>query len=159
MGYDQTFDRIRNSKLLILDDLGVENPSAWAQEKLFQLLNHRYSYELPTVITTNVDLDKFDARIRSRILHTEFTHRTKITAPDYRTAVINESNQLLSNLKLYREMRFETFVLDDAMTRKNAIIWNMVWMLLLIMQMSHMAGWYLWELWHRQNPFSRVNRT
>jgi len=114
MGYDQTFDRIRNSSLLILDDLGVENPSAWAQEKLFQLLNHRYSYELPTVITTNVDLDKFDARIRSRILHTEFTHRTKITAPDYRTAVINESNQLLSNLKHYREMRFETFMLDDT---------------------------------------------
>jgi len=34
-GYDETFDRIRNAPLLILDDLGAENASEWAQEKLF----------------------------------------------------------------------------------------------------------------------------
>ncbi len=29
-GYDDLFDRVRNVGLLILDDLGVENPSPWA---------------------------------------------------------------------------------------------------------------------------------
>lgn len=118
MGYDATFERIRNANLLIIDDLGVENPSPWAQEKLFQLLNHRYSYELPTVITTNVDLDNFDARIRSRILHTEFSHRAKISAPDYRSPVESEQDQLLSNLNLYHDLRFNTFELDNTLTPK-----------------------------------------
>lgn len=116
--YDETFDRLRNADLLILDDLGVENPSAWAKEKLFQLLNHRYSYHLPTVITTNMDIDKFDPRIRSRLLHTDFTHHIKIIAPDYRSAVGNETNQLMSNLSVYRDMTFETFLLDNSLYPK-----------------------------------------
>jgi DNA replication protein DnaC len=113
--YDETFDRIRNASLLILDDLGVENPSAWAQEKLFQLLNHRYSHELPTVITTNADIDRIDARIRSRILHAELTRRIKITAPDFRSAVENSRLQLISNLNLYDDMTFDTFSIDRTL--------------------------------------------
>jgi DNA replication protein DnaC len=107
-GYDETFDRIRNAPILILDDLGAENASAWAQEKLFQLLNHRYSRRLATVITTNVDLDTFDPRIRSRLLDNTLINRSKITAPDYRTYIRSEQDQL-SNLALYDDMTFETF--------------------------------------------------
>jgi DNA replication protein DnaC len=113
--YDETFDRIRNASLLILDDLGVENPSAWAQEKLFQLLNHRYSHELPTIITTNADIDRIDPRIRSRILHAELTRRIKITAPDFRSAVENSRLQLISNLNLYDDMTFDTFTIDRTL--------------------------------------------
>jgi DNA replication protein DnaC len=40
-GYDETFERLKNAPLLILDDLGAENQSAWALEKLFQLFNQR----------------------------------------------------------------------------------------------------------------------
>jgi len=112
VGYDETFDRIRTTGVLILDDLGVENPSPWAQEKLFQLLNFRYVEKLPTVITTNVDVDRFDPRIRSRILHTDLTRRAKIVAPDYRTASGNETQQLTSNLHLYADMTFDSFVIE-----------------------------------------------
>lgn len=108
-GYDETFERIRNARLLILDDLGVENPSPWAHEKLFQLLNHRYSYHLPTIITTNVPIDRLDARIRSRILHADLTRRVKISAPDFRSAVANEAQQILSSFNLYTDMTFESF--------------------------------------------------
>ena len=107
-GYDETFDRIRNAQLLMLDDLGAENASPWAQEKLFQLLNHRYSHRLPTVITTNVDLDTLDPRVRSRLLDNTIISRGKITAPDYRTYIRSEQDQL-SNLGLYTDMTFETF--------------------------------------------------
>ena len=108
VGYDEMFNRIRDAKLLILDDLGSENPSQWAGEKLFQLLNYRYSNQLPTVITTNVDLDKIDGRIRSRMLDEELIRRAKITAPDYRTPAENEQNQL-TNLSHYLDMRFDNF--------------------------------------------------
>jgi DNA replication protein DnaC len=111
VGYDETFERVRNTTMLILDDLGVENPSPWAQEKLFQLLNHRYSHRLPTIITTNADPDNLDARIRSRLLDNNLISRVKIRAPDYRNLAPNKRFQLLSNLELYREMTFQTF--DD----------------------------------------------
>ena len=54
--YDALFERVRESGLLVLDDLGAENGTAWATEKLFQLINYRYNYRMPTVITTNARL-------------------------------------------------------------------------------------------------------
>ncbi len=108
VGYDEMFDRLRNAPLLILDDLGVENPSAWAQEKLFQLLNHRYAHHMPTVITTNADINVLDPRIRSRLLDEGVIRRVRISAPDYRTPVQSQESDV-SDLSLYRDMTFETF--------------------------------------------------
>lgn len=113
LGYDQTFERMRDAQLLILDDLGAENPSAWAMEKLFQLLNHRYNHRLPTVITTNADLERLDPRIRSRLLDENVIRRTRIIAPDYRTPQGRVQDQL-TDLALYRDMTFEQF---DTVTR------------------------------------------
>jgi DNA replication protein DnaC len=106
--YDEMFERIRSVPLLVLDDLGAENPSAWALEKLFQLLNHRYTHRLPTVITTNTNLDRLDPRIRSRLLDNNLIHQVSITAPDYRNAASQRHNQL-SDLRLYQDMTFDTF--------------------------------------------------
>ena len=41
--YEMRFNEIRNIKLLVLDDLGTQNATPWAKEKLFQILNHRYT--------------------------------------------------------------------------------------------------------------------
>lgn len=50
--YPALFEQVRSAPLLILDDLDAGNPTEWAREKLFQLLNHRRQAELPTVIIT-----------------------------------------------------------------------------------------------------------
>ncbi|GLV55484.1 hypothetical protein KDH_23280 [Dictyobacter sp. S3.2.2.5] len=66
--YDKVFQQIRETELLILDDLGAQQDSPWAIEKLFQLLNYRYNAHLPTVITTNlIGLEGIEPRIRSRL--------------------------------------------------------------------------------------------
>ena len=122
IGYDETFDQMRNAPILILDDLGVENPSPWAQEKLFQLLNHRYSHQMPTIITTNADINVLDPRIRSRLLDLNLIRRVLITAPDYRSLIQNQRNQLESNLSLYEDMTFDNFDVYENSTpdeRKN----------------------------------------
>lgn len=117
MTYDELFDKMRNATLLILDDLGVENPSEWAKEKLFQLLNHRYSHQRPTVITTNVDLDSLDPRIRSRLLDLNVIRRIVIDAPDYRNMTPNENEQvLLSRVAMYEGMTFDTFDIETNIT-------------------------------------------
>ncbi len=48
LGYDALIEQVRNAPVLILDDLGTQSSTAWAQEKLFQVLNHRYNAQLPT---------------------------------------------------------------------------------------------------------------
>jgi DNA replication protein DnaC len=82
--FEQRFEEIRNSALLILDDFGTQNATPWAQEKLFQIINYRYINKLPTVITTNLMLDEIEGRIRSRLQDEEYVKYLKISAPDYR---------------------------------------------------------------------------
>jgi DNA replication protein DnaC len=65
--FDELFETVRDVPLLILDDLGTQVTTAWATEKLFQLLNHRYIAKLPTVITTNVPLEELGERLASRM--------------------------------------------------------------------------------------------
>jgi DNA replication protein DnaC len=66
--YDQLFSKMREAELLVLDDLGSQQSSSWANEKLFQLLNYRYNMSMPTVITANPKgLHGIDERIRSRL--------------------------------------------------------------------------------------------
>jgi DNA replication protein DnaC len=82
--YDALFEKVRTTALLVLDDLGTENATPWAEEKLFQIINYRYNYALPTVITTNRDLNIIDGRIRSRMLDKAFIQVFEIKAVDYR---------------------------------------------------------------------------
>jgi DNA replication protein DnaC len=65
--YDELFEAIRNAPLLVLDDLGAQSETSWAQEKMFQVLNHRFNAELPTVITTNYAIGELDERLRARL--------------------------------------------------------------------------------------------
>ena len=52
--------------LLVLDDLGVENPTDWAHEQLYRVLDSRSDSRLPTIITSNVPPGRLDPRIMSR---------------------------------------------------------------------------------------------
>jgi DNA replication protein DnaC len=82
--YDELFERVRTAGLLILDDLGTESATPWAREKLYQIINYRYNYRQPTVITTNRRLAEIDDRIRSRMADAEFCTVIEMTAEDFR---------------------------------------------------------------------------
>ena len=84
--YDQLFSSMREAELLVLDDLGSEQNSSWASEKLFQLLNYRYNSRFPTVITTNnLRLQSVDERIRSRLMDKSLVTEVMMDkAHDYR---------------------------------------------------------------------------
>jgi DNA replication protein DnaC len=108
MRYDDLFEQLRNTPLLILDDLGTQSSTPWAQEKLFQLLNHRYTARLPTVITTNQRIDELEPRLRSRLHDPNLVSVFAILAPDFRTGK-NASQTTLSTLHLHQDKTFETF--------------------------------------------------
>ncbi|MDI7276985.1 MAG: ATP-binding protein, partial [Anaerolineae bacterium] len=119
--YDEQFEAVRNAPLLVLDDLGTQSSTPWAQEKLFQLLNHRYNAQLPTVITTNRELEEIDPRLRSRLADTELCQVVTILAPDFRQAGADRSE--LSSLDHHADQTFESFDLQgwllDAEQRDN----------------------------------------
>jgi DNA replication protein DnaC len=84
VAYDDRFNQIRGAPLLVLDDLGTENTTPWAREKLYQIINHRYVERLLTIVTSNQSHDKIDERILSRLLDTHLTRDIVIDAADYR---------------------------------------------------------------------------
>ena len=63
----ERLDTIRKTSLLVLDDLGTENATPWATEKLTQVIDYRYREELPMIVTTNIDLYHPEGRISQRI--------------------------------------------------------------------------------------------
>jgi DNA replication protein DnaC len=107
--FSARFEEVRSVPLLVLDDLGIESPTAWATEKLYQVLNHRYNTRLPTVITTNHRLDELELRLRSRLSDLAVTELIVITAPDYRQGAGVSGLSNLNGLSLYHHMTFDSF--------------------------------------------------
>jgi len=60
-------EQAKNCHLFILDDLGAHKPTAWAEAKLDEIINHRYINRQPTVITSNLSLDMLPERIADRM--------------------------------------------------------------------------------------------
>jgi len=83
VSYDQLFESVKNAPLLVLDDLGAQTTTPWAQEKLYQVINHRYNARLATVITTNCSADEIDSRIMTRFVDQKLSMLFHIEAPDY----------------------------------------------------------------------------
>jgi DNA replication protein DnaC len=116
--YDQLFEQVRSAPVLVLDDLGTQSATPWAEEKLFQIINHRYNARLPTVITTNLSLSKFDERLRTRLGDPSLTqpHADPIATvhvlEERRPPGYRELNML--EFPLIRDMTFETFDVLDA---------------------------------------------
>jgi DNA replication protein DnaC len=85
--YDQMFERVKTTPLLVLDDFGEQSATPWAQEKLYQVINYRYNAQLPSVITTSRSLQELDMRISSRLADPKISTPINIDAPDYRTDI------------------------------------------------------------------------
>ena len=112
LSYNQRFEQIRSHPLLILDDLGTESNTPWADEKLYQIFNYRYNARLSTVITTNCELEEIEPRIRSRLNSPDLVHIVGITAPDYRASGMDVNQSELSSLGLHLDETFSSFVVD-----------------------------------------------
>lgn len=63
---DEWMEAVKNAEFLVLDDLGSERPSAWVQERLFVIVNHRYREALPTVFTSNIGPKDLAAQLGER---------------------------------------------------------------------------------------------
>ncbi len=70
MPYDEFFESLKAAPLLVLDDLGVQSSTAFAKEKLDQVISSRFNTGLPTVVVAAVPLESLDDRLRTRLTDT-----------------------------------------------------------------------------------------
>lgn len=81
---DELFESIKRVPLLVLDDFGEQAATPWAQEKLYQLISHRYNDRLPMVVTTCLALEEIELRVLSRMVDPRISVVFNIDVPDYR---------------------------------------------------------------------------
>lgn len=78
--------RCKSDSVVILDDLGAERPSEWAEEQLYGIIDYRYRNMLSTFFTTNCSLqvlkEQLGKRSVSRIL--EMCSGVKVVGEDFR---------------------------------------------------------------------------
>ena len=53
----EILDPLVGAELLVLDELGSQQPTPWVRDILYLIINHRYTHRLPTLFTTNYLLD------------------------------------------------------------------------------------------------------
>jgi DNA replication protein DnaC len=108
--YEKRFEEIRDIPFLVLDDLGTQNATSWAQEKLFQIINHRYIHKLPTVITTNLSWSQIEDRVSSRLQDRDLVVKVQIDAQDFRNPLSEGEVSPISSLSQISSHRtFENF--------------------------------------------------
>lgn len=107
VGFDSTFELVRNAPVLVLDDLGAQSTTEWAKEKLFQIINHRYNARLPTVVTTNIPIAKLDDRLNTRLSDPSLSRTFELES-----ATRSKSRQRTLDIldqPRFQSMTFETF--------------------------------------------------
>ena len=86
--YRARFDALCSIPLLVLDDLGVEKSTEWAQEQLQTIIHYRGLNALPLIVTTNRPLSDLKGdelgRIASRLRRETWCRVVTITASEYR---------------------------------------------------------------------------
>ena len=57
----EELDRLKQAKLLIIDDLGAERSTEFALEKVYKFIDDRYTAKKPLILTSNLTLDDMKA--------------------------------------------------------------------------------------------------
>jgi len=104
VGYDELFEQIKESPLLLLDNLNYSATTAWSKGKLDQILEHRFNGRLPTLITTSMAIEEFGNDYAGHIYDTEVS---KVLILKKESSSLQSLDSL--DLELLKNMKFANF--------------------------------------------------
>lgn len=65
--FDDRFETVKTAHVFVLDDLGAETVTPWAQDRLYQIFDYRYTRRLPTIVTTSASCPRWDRASPHRV--------------------------------------------------------------------------------------------
>ena len=96
-------DSMNRFDLLVLDDLGTERRSEYAQEQVFNIIDSRYRSGLPLIITTNLDIEDIkkpdnvgNSRIYDRVL--EMCHPVEVAGKSRRRQKVKADYRSMNDI-------------------------------------------------------------
>ena len=94
----QLVDSINKVNILIIDDIGVERPTPWVNEMLFNVLDNRMKYNKITIFTSNCNVEELehDERLKSRL--TKMCIPVKMPEEDIRKFLAYGENDSLQSM-------------------------------------------------------------
>ncbi len=63
----ELLENLNTAPLVVWDDIGAERPTEWVRERLYTLINKRYTEELPNIFTSNHTIEELKGRLGARI--------------------------------------------------------------------------------------------
>ena len=105
----EVLDKILNCSLLIADDIGVNNDKQdWINNAIFRLVDRRYTNHLPTIFTSNIEIDKLktDERAVERIY--EVSTPVKMPEVNVRRKIADKNNREFVESLLVKAQRGES---------------------------------------------------
>lgn len=97
----EILDPLVGAELLVLDELGSQQPTPWVRDVLYLIINHRYTHRLPTLFTTNYLLDAAMGRAakpRSLVRSLDRGRDTEIAVPEEKLLASRLPAMLVSRL-------------------------------------------------------------
>ncbi len=86
-GEEEAIRPLKEARILILDDIGIEKVTDWVRQALYVVIAYRERNLMPTVFTSNLDLDELEERIGDERLVSRIAGMSrvlKIDGPDRR---------------------------------------------------------------------------
>lgn len=83
---EEWMESVKNAEFLVMDDLGSERVTQWVRERMFVIINYRYSEALPTVFTSNTGPKDLAAQLGKRAASRmiEMCEWIPLEGPDHR---------------------------------------------------------------------------
>jgi DNA replication protein DnaC len=83
--HESAIDPYLAADLLLFDDLGAGRQTEWTADSLIRLVDHRWSEDLPTIYTTNLDPEALESAVGPRVLSRVFdAYRIQLEGDDRR---------------------------------------------------------------------------
>jgi DNA replication protein DnaC len=102
--YDDLFEQIKDSQLLVLDNLNYSSTTTWSKGKLDQLLEYRFNLRLPTLITTSMSVEEFNSDYAGHVNDPEVS---KVLILKKESSSLQSLDSL--DLELLKNMKFGNF--------------------------------------------------
>ena len=105
ISYSDLFDQVNDAPMLVLDGLGTQSATPWAQEKLQQIFNRRANAQLPTIVTTAMNVTDIDPYISSRMTNPDLS--SVLELPGHTVEPARNLGSIPEDM--LRRMTFDTF--------------------------------------------------